>query len=139
MLNAQIRLNCAGTAGMGCKCHTCGHSTLHTSLQVYCVWEIKCISRANLEGTVTGTKQYNELETTGCPGAVNQLFWGVFLIFWADLNRSISFRYSWTTGMKNSWEILSPTPKKVRYQGWLKLTYILIFWFMNFGHNFCKS
>ena len=39
----------------------------------------------------------------------------------------ISFRYSWTTGMKKSLEISSS--KKVRFQGWLKLANFLIYEF----------
>ena len=37
----------------------------------------------------------------------------------------ISIRYSWTTGMKNSWEILSD--KKTRFQCCLKLKNFLIY------------
>ena len=61
-------------------------------------------------------------------GAVNQLFFGVFLMFlacldhawWAQFHLGILGPQEW----KKSSEIL--TWKKVRFQGWLKLTYFLI-------------
>ena len=74
--------------------------------------------------------------TTGCPvclvlkqGAVNQLFLEVFLMFlacldhkwWAQFHLGILGPQEW----KKSSEILSW--KKVRFQGCLKLTYVLIY------------
>ena len=77
--------------------------------------------------------------STGCPvclvlkqGAVNQLFFEVFLMFLACLDHSRSAKFhlgllgpqEW----KKSSEILSG--KKVKFQGCLKLT---IFWFLCYG------
>ena len=45
----------------------------------------------------------------------------------------ISFRDSWTTGMKKSVEILSS--KKVRFQVWLKLAYFLIYEFWGVANS----
>ena len=77
-------------------------------------------------------------------GAVNQLFLEVFLMFFSLFGPfkvgEISFRYSWTTGMKKSSEILSP--KKGQISGLAQIDIFsdfLVLGVANFTINYLRQ
>ena len=83
---------------------------------------VKNIEYENMIYRVTGLSCP---EAGGCKSAILRGFPNVFSLFGPCKVGEISFRYSWTTGIKKNVQKSCPQ-KKVRFQGWFKLTYFLI-------------